>query len=74
MPRYPGVDDLLVKVASAYTQQDQKPVYDQLNKLLYQTAPSIPTYWLVNPVAYSNRLHTLYDLSGAIRIGQVYFT
>ena len=74
VPQYPGVDDLLGKAASAYTQQDQKPIYDQLNKLLYQTAPSIPTYWLVNPVAYSSRLRPTFDLSGAVRINQVSFS
>ena len=73
-PRYPGVDDLLTKLASAYTQQDQKPIYDQMNQLLYQTAPSIPTYWLVNPVAYSKRLNVVVDLSGAVRMNQAYFS
>jgi ABC-type transport system substrate-binding protein len=73
-PQYPGVDDLLGKVASAYTQQDQKPIYDQLNQLLYQTAPSIPTYWLVNPVAYSTSLKGLVlDLGGGIRVNQAYY-
>jgi ABC-type transport system substrate-binding protein len=74
VPQYPGVDDLLGKVASAYTQQDQKPAYDQLNQLLYQTAPSIPTYWLVNPVAYSTRLHPVFDLSGGFRVNTAYFS
>jgi peptide/nickel transport system substrate-binding protein len=74
-PRYPGVDDLLSRIASAYTRQDQKPLYDQLNQLLYQTAPSIPTYWLVNPVAYSKGLGGLVvDVNGQVRVNQASFT
>ncbi len=73
-PRYAGVDDLLAKVASAYTQQDQKPIYDQMNELLYKTAPSIPTYWLVNPVAFSKRLNgQVTDINGGFRINQAFF-
>jgi ABC-type transport system substrate-binding protein len=73
-PQYSGVDDLLGKIASAYTQPDQKPIYDQLNQLLYQTAPSIPTYWLVNPMAWSNRLHPVFDINGQTRVNQSYFS
>src|SRR3984893_869672 len=73
-PQSPGVDNLLGKVASAYTQQDQKPVYDQLNQLLYETAPSVPTYWLANPVAYSKRLNVVLDLSGGVRVNQAFFS
>jgi len=73
-PRYPGVDDLLGKVSAAYTQGDQKPIYDQMNELLYQTAPSIPTYWLVNPVASSKRLTGIvYDINGIPRLNQASF-
>ncbi|HKF76130.1 MAG TPA: ABC transporter substrate-binding protein [Candidatus Dormibacteraeota bacterium] len=73
-PRYAGVDDLLARIASQYTQPDQKPYYDQLNELLYQTAPSVPTYWLVNPVAYSTRLTGLVtDINGGVRINQASF-
>ncbi|MBO0685945.1 MAG: hypothetical protein J2P45_22595, partial [Candidatus Dormibacteraeota bacterium] len=65
VPQYPGVDDILAKIASLYTQQEQKPYYDQLNKLLYDTAPSIPTYWLVNPVAYTKRLQgVVFNING----------
>lgn len=71
---YPGVDDQLAKIAAVYTQQEQKPLYDQLNKLLYDLAPSIPTYYLPNPVAYSNRLHGLViDINGQVRFNQAYF-
>ncbi|HZU17265.1 MAG TPA: hypothetical protein VFD01_11800, partial [Candidatus Dormibacteraeota bacterium] len=71
---YPGVDDLLAKIASAYTQQEQKPLYDQLNRLLYQLAPSIPIYFLVQPVAYSKRLQGLVTtVNGDVRIQHAYF-
>jgi ABC-type transport system substrate-binding protein len=74
-PRYPGVDDLLAKVSAQYTEQTQKPIYDQLNELLYQEAPSIPTYWLVNPVAYSTRLQGMVmDINGLARINGAYFS
>jgi peptide/nickel transport system substrate-binding protein len=72
-PQYPGVDDLLNKISSAYTQQEQKPLYDQLNQLLSQTAPSIPTYWLVNPMAWSTRLVPFFDKTGIVRINMSYF-
>jgi peptide/nickel transport system substrate-binding protein len=73
-PRYSGVDPLLGKIASAYTQADQKPLYDQMNELLYQTAPSIPTYWLVNPIAWSKRVTGLvFDINGIVRFNQASF-
>ena len=73
-PRYPGVDPLLAKIAAAYTQPDQKPLYDQMNELLYTTAPSIPTYWLVNPIAWSKRVTGLvFDVNGIVRFDQASF-
>jgi ABC-type transport system substrate-binding protein len=73
-PRYPGVDPLLGKIAAAYTQPDQKPLYDQMNELLYTTAPSIPTFWLVNPVAWSKRVTGIvYDINGGARVNAASF-
>jgi ABC-type transport system substrate-binding protein len=73
-PRYPSVDPLLGKISAAYTRDDQKALYDQMNELLYQTAPSIPTYWLVNPVAYSKRVSNLvFDINGIARFNQASF-
>ena len=73
-PRYAGIDDLLTKASAAYTRPEQKAVYDQINELLYQTAPSIPTYWLVNPIAYSKRLTGMVqDINGGVRINQASF-
>jgi ABC-type transport system substrate-binding protein len=68
-PRYAGVDDLLAKAAQQYTQADQKRVYDQMNQLLYDTAPSIPTFWLVNSIAYSKRVTGMvFDINGGVRM------
>jgi ABC-type transport system substrate-binding protein len=67
---FPGVDDLMNKLSGAYTQQDQKPLYNQLNQLVFDQAPDIPTYWLVNPVAYTKQLNGLVT----DRNGQVWFT
>ena len=73
-PRYAGVDPLLGKIAAAYTQSDQKPLYDQMNELLYTTAPSIPTFWLVNPIAYSKRVTGLvFDINGIVRFNAASF-
>ena len=73
-PRYAGVDDLLTKVSAQYTQSDQKKVYDQMNQLLYDTAPSIPTYWLVNSIAYSKRVTGMvFDINGGVRINAASF-
>jgi peptide/nickel transport system substrate-binding protein len=73
-PRYPGVDPLLGQISAAYTRDEQKALYDQMNELLYQTAPSIPTYWLVNPVAYSKRVSNLvFDINGIARFNQASF-
>jgi Uma2 family endonuclease len=45
-----------------------------MNELLYQTAPSIPTYWLVNPVAYSKRVSNLvFDINGIARFNGASF-
>jgi peptide/nickel transport system substrate-binding protein len=74
-PRYSGVDPLLGKIAAAYTESEQKPLYDQMNQLLYDTAPSIPTYWLVNPVGYTKRLTGLVeDINGGVRVNQASFS
>jgi ABC-type transport system substrate-binding protein len=73
-PRYAGVDPLLGKIAEAYTQTDQKPLYVQMNQLLYDTAPSIPTFWLVNPIAYSKRVTGLvFDINGIVRFNTASF-
>ena len=65
----------LGKIAAAYTEQDQKPLYDQMNELLFSTAPSVPTYWLVNPVAYTKRLTgQVIDINGGVRLNAASFS
>lgn len=71
---YPGVDQLLQQLASTYTQAEQKPIYDQLNKILYQQAPSIPLYYDVAAFGYTNRLQgTTVSARGAIVLKHAYF-
>jgi ABC-type transport system substrate-binding protein len=43
----PQVDALLDKAAASYTRAEQKAVYDQLNKVLFDLAPSMPLYYNV---------------------------
>lgn len=45
---YPGVNEMLAKAASSYTQGEQQQIYRQLNKMLFDLAPSIPLYYNVN--------------------------
>ncbi|MBO0682399.1 MAG: hypothetical protein J2P45_04505, partial [Candidatus Dormibacteraeota bacterium] len=74
VPQYPGVDAVLQKATQVYTQQQQKPVYDQMNRMLYDLAPSIPTYWLVNPVAYSKRIQGItFDINGQEHLDFAHF-
>jgi dipeptide transport system substrate-binding protein len=71
---YPGVDDLLAKAAGAPTQQEQQPIYQQLNKVLFDQAPSIPLYYLVSVAGYSKRLNGLWsDKTGAWWVNQASF-
>lgn len=71
---YPGVDDLLAKAAAAYTQQEQQPIYQQLNKVLFEQAPSVPLYYLVSVAGYSKRLNGLWsDETGAWWVNQASF-
>ncbi|MBO0682814.1 MAG: hypothetical protein J2P45_06630 [Candidatus Dormibacteraeota bacterium] len=44
---YPGVPELLAKAAASYTQDQQQAVYHQLNKTLFDLAPSMPLYYNV---------------------------
>ena len=64
---FPGVDQLMTQLASTYTQQEQEPLYDQLNQLVFDQAPDIPTYFLVNPVSYTKQLQGLtIDINGVV--------
>jgi ABC-type transport system substrate-binding protein len=55
------------QLASTYTQQEQDPLYDQLNQPVFDQAPDIPTYFLVNPIAYTKQLQGLtMDINGVV--------
>ena len=72
---FEGVNPLLAQVNASYTQQEQAPLYHQLNQVLQQRAPSIPTYYLVNPMAWSKRVNGLVvDTNGVVRFNQANFT
>jgi peptide/nickel transport system substrate-binding protein len=71
---YPGVDDLLQQLASSYTQQDQKPIFDKLNRTLYDLAPSIPLYYFVAAFGYTKRLQGFTPTrGGALLLRHAYF-
>jgi len=71
---YQNVDSLLSQIASTYTQQDQKPLFDQMNRTLFDQAPSMPLYYLVNIFSYNKRLHGLQsDISGGLRFDHASF-
>jgi dipeptide transport system substrate-binding protein len=65
--QFPGVSELLTRLASTYTRQEQKPLYGQLNQLVYDQAPDVITFFLVDSVAHSKRLQGLTtDITGEV--------
>lgn len=72
---YPGVDELLARIAATYTQQEQKPLYDQLDKVVFDAAPEIPLYYTVNVGAASKRVSgVVCNLEGTVFLRDVSFT
>jgi peptide/nickel transport system permease protein/peptide/nickel transport system substrate-binding protein len=53
---YPGVDETLTKILAAYTQNEQKPLYEELNRQVYEAVPDAPIYYLPAVVSLSNRV------------------
>jgi peptide/nickel transport system substrate-binding protein len=53
---YPGVDATLSKILAAYTQDEQKPLYEQLNRQVFEAVPDVPIYYLPAVVALSKRV------------------
>lgn len=53
---FPGVDDTLSKILGAYTQAEQKPLYEQVNRQVFDAVPDAPTYYLAAVVSLSKRL------------------
>lgn len=53
---FPGVDALLERVLSSYSQAEQKPIYDELNRIWIDSAPFILLYYRPTYAAYSRML------------------
>jgi ABC-type transport system substrate-binding protein len=72
--KYDDVNQLLLKVAGVYTQPEQQAVYQQINQALFQDAPSIPLYYLVNVASSSKRVQGLVsNPQGAVLLRNAYF-
>ncbi len=53
---YPGVDKLLDRILTTYTQDEQKPLYTELNRLWIEDAPFILLYYRPTYAAYATSL------------------
>jgi peptide/nickel transport system substrate-binding protein len=53
---YPNVDLILEKIVSTYSQEEQKPLFDDLNKAVLEAAPKVPLYFWTIINAYDKRL------------------
>jgi ABC-type transport system substrate-binding protein len=51
--KYPGVDELLDKIAATYTTEEQKPLFAQLDKLWVEQVPHLPLFFRPNISVYS---------------------
>ncbi len=53
---FPGVDALINEIPKAYTQEEQKPIYEQINKRWIDEAPAIQLFYMPNYAVYSKDL------------------
>jgi peptide/nickel transport system permease protein/peptide/nickel transport system substrate-binding protein len=51
--KFPGVDELLDRIASTYTTEDQKKLFAELDKLWVEQMPIIPLFFRPNLSVYS---------------------
>ena len=51
--KYPGIDELLDKIAATYTTAEQKPLFAQLDKLWVEQVPHLPLFFRPNISVYS---------------------
>lgn len=51
--KYPGIDELLDKIAATYTTTEQKPLFAQLDKLWVEQVPHLPLFFRPNISVYS---------------------
>ena len=50
---FPGIDALVGRIPKLYTQEEQKPVYDELNRRWIEEAPAIQLFYMPNYAVYS---------------------
>jgi peptide/nickel transport system substrate-binding protein len=53
---YPAADALIAKIPTLYSQEAQKPVYDQINRLWIEEAPAIQLFYVPNFAVYATDL------------------
>jgi peptide/nickel transport system permease protein/peptide/nickel transport system substrate-binding protein len=53
---HPGVDAMLDKILSSYSREEQKPLFDGLNKAWIENAPFITLFYRPNYAVYSQDL------------------
>ncbi len=54
--KFPGVDELLDKIAATYTSDDQKPLFAQLGRLWVEQVPHLPLFFRPNVSVYSKAI------------------
>ncbi len=54
--KYPGVDELLDKLAKTYDKKAQKPLYDELNRLWIEHVPKLTLFYTPNYSIYTKDL------------------
>ena len=54
--KFPGVDEVLAKLAKTYDKKAQKPLYDELNRLWIQQVPKLSLFYAPNYSIYTKDL------------------
>ncbi len=54
--KYPGVDEVLSKLAKTYDRKAQKPLYDELNRLWIEQVPKLTLFYAPNYSIYTKDL------------------
>jgi len=54
--KFPGVDELLDKIAATYTSDEQKPLFAQVDKLWVEQVPHLPLFFRPNISVYSKAI------------------
>ena len=51
--KFPGVDELIDKIAATYTSEEQKPLFAELERLWIEQMPIVPLFFRPNLSVYS---------------------